>query len=59
MTTTPKPKLLKSFGRVMEEANVDERTAMLSGMPAPARPAWFLVGRPLYARTIRSLRATG
>lgn len=56
--STPKTKLLKFFGMVMEEADERDRAIMLGGMPAPARLVWRLLGPPLYARTLRRIRAT-
>lgn len=54
----PKSKLLKFFGMVMEDADPAERTVLVKGLLAPARPVWFLIGRPRYARTVRSIRLT-
>jgi hypothetical protein len=59
VATTPKGKLLTFLGMVIEDADAAERAVLLGGMPAPARPVWYLIGRPLYARTIRRIRATG
>ncbi|MGW5276736.1 hemerythrin domain-containing protein [Streptomyces sp. NPDC004044] len=58
VVSTPKSKLLKFFGMVMEEADEQDRAIMLGGMPAPARLVWRLLGPPLYARTLRRVRAT-
>ncbi|MET7654191.1 MULTISPECIES: hemerythrin domain-containing protein [unclassified Streptomyces] len=55
---TPKSKLLKFFGMVMEDADERERALMLGGLPAPVRVLWRLLGPPLYARTLRRVRAT-
>jgi hemerythrin-like domain-containing protein len=55
---TPKTKLLKYFGMIMEEADERERAILLSGLPAPVRLVWRLLGPPLYARTLRRVRAT-
>ncbi len=57
--STPKPKLLIFLGMVLEEADADERALMLGGLPAPARVVWSLLGRPIYARTVRRVRQTG
>jgi hemerythrin-like domain-containing protein len=56
--STPKLKLLKFFGIVMEDADEREQATLLNGMPAPARLVWRLLGVPLYARTLRRVRAT-
>ncbi|WP_428951759.1 hemerythrin domain-containing protein [Streptomyces sp. cg35] len=55
---TPKSKLLKFFGMVMEDADERERAVMLGNVPAPVRLVWRLLGPPLYARTMRRVRAT-
>ncbi|MGW2476180.1 hemerythrin domain-containing protein [Streptomyces sp. NPDC001665] len=54
--STPKTKLLKFFGMVMEDADERERAVLLGGMPAPARLVWRLLGPPLYTRTLRRVR---
>lgn len=56
--STPKTKLLKFFGMVMEDADERDRAILLGGMPAPARLVWRVLGPPLYARTLRKVRAT-
>jgi len=56
---TPKTKLFKFFGMVMEDADERERTIMLGNVPAPVRLLWRLLGPPLYTRTMRRIRATG
>lgn len=56
--STPKAKLLKFFGMVTEDADERERAILLGGMPAPVRLVWRLLGPPLYARTLRRVRAT-
>ncbi|MEU7747955.1 hemerythrin domain-containing protein [Nonomuraea sp. NPDC049158] len=53
---TPKPILLTLFGAVLEEANPAERALVLSGLPAPVRLIWHVIGRPRYARHIRRVR---
>ncbi|MER6347560.1 hemerythrin domain-containing protein [Streptomyces sp. NPDC001595] len=58
LTSTPKSKLLKFLGMVLEDADERERAVLLGGMPAPARLVWHVVGRPLYARTVRRVRGT-
>lgn len=55
---TPKTKLFKYFGMVMEDADERERAILLGGLPAPIRLVWRLLGPPLYARTLRRVRAT-
>lgn len=55
---TPKTKLFKYFGMVMEEADERERAVLLGGLPAPVRLVWRLLGPSLYARTMRRVRAT-
>ncbi|MGW2825807.1 hemerythrin domain-containing protein [Streptomyces sp. NPDC001443] len=55
---TPKSKLLKFFGMVMEDADERERAILLGGLPAPVRLVWRVLGPPLYARTLRRVRAT-
>ena len=55
---TPKTKLLKFFGMVMEEADERDRAILLGGMPPPVRLVWRVLGPPLYARTVRRIRAT-
>ncbi|WP_227981171.1 hemerythrin domain-containing protein [Nocardia spumae] len=54
---TPKLALLTLFGIVLEDANPSERARLLSGLPAPVRGIWHLIGRPRYARHIRRIRA--
>ena len=54
--STPKSKLLVFLGAVLEDADGGERALMLSSLPAPARIVWSLLGRPLYARTVRRVR---
>ncbi|MFJ1864265.1 hemerythrin domain-containing protein [Streptomyces sp. NPDC088097] len=56
VATTPKPELLFLLGVALEEADAQERAAMLRGLPLPGRLIWHLVGRPAYARKVRSLR---
>ncbi|MGR7003172.1 hemerythrin domain-containing protein [Yinghuangia aomiensis] len=56
--STPKPKLLLFLGMALEEADAAERTAMLAGMPWFARRIWHAVGRPAYARRMRTVRQT-
>jgi hemerythrin-like domain-containing protein len=56
--STPKLKLMKFFGMVMEDSDERERAIMLSGLPAPVRVVWRLLGPPLYARTLRRVRGT-
>jgi len=58
VTSTPKSKLLKFFGMVMEDAGPSEQAVLLKGLPAPARPVWLFIGRPQYARTVRTIRLT-
>ncbi len=55
--STPKTKLLMFLGMVLEDADEGERALMLSSLPAPARFVWSLLGRPLYARAVRRVRA--
>jgi hypothetical protein len=55
---TPKTKLFKFFGMVMEDADERERAILLGNLPAPIRLLWHLLGPPLYARTLRRVRAT-
>lgn len=55
---TPKTKLFKFFGMVMEDADERERAIMLGSVPPPVRLLWRLLGPPLYARTVRRVRAT-
>ncbi|WP_436762973.1 hemerythrin domain-containing protein [Streptosporangium sp. V21-05] len=54
---TPKLTLLTLFGLVLEDANPAERATLLSGLPAPVRGVWHVIGRPRYARHIRRVRA--
>ncbi|MGC0418831.1 hemerythrin domain-containing protein [Embleya sp. AB8] len=54
--TTPKPQILLLLGVVLEEATPTERATMLGGLPLPARLIWHLLGRPMYARTVRRVR---
>ncbi|GHF30515.1 hypothetical protein GCM10018790_05100 [Kitasatospora xanthocidica] len=53
---TPKPKLLFFLGMVLEEAGPAERSALLGGLPLPARLLWHAVGRARYARATRRVR---
>lgn len=55
---TPKTKLFKYFGMVMEEADERERAILLGNLPAPIRLMWRVLGPSLYARTLRQVRAT-
>ncbi|MEV4125780.1 hemerythrin domain-containing protein [Nocardia sp. NPDC049707] len=57
VANTPKLTLLTLFGVVLEDANPTERARLLSGLPAPVRAIWHLIGRPRYARHIRRVRA--
>jgi len=57
VANTPKLTLLTLFGVVLEDANSAERALLLSGLPAPVRVIWHLIGRPRYARHIRRVRA--
>ncbi|MEV6139686.1 hemerythrin domain-containing protein [Nocardia sp. NPDC051990] len=57
VANTPKLTLLTLFGVVLEDANPTERALLLSGLPAPVRGIWHLIGRPRYARHIRRVRA--
>lgn len=54
---TPKTKLFKYFGMVMEEADERERAILLGDLPAPVRLVWHLLGPAMYARTLRRVRA--
>ncbi|MEU5217464.1 hemerythrin domain-containing protein [Streptomyces sp. NPDC020807] len=54
---TPKTKLMKFFGMVMEDADEREQRVMLGNVPAPVRLVWKVFGPPLYARTLRRIRA--
>ncbi len=56
--TPPAPRLtlLTLFGAVLEEANPAERAVVFSGLPAPVRVIWHVIGRPRYARHIRRVR---
>ncbi|MFI6980333.1 hemerythrin domain-containing protein [Embleya sp. NPDC050154] len=54
--TTPKPQILLLLGVVLEDAEPAERATMLGGLPLPARLIWHLVGRRMYARTVRRVR---
>ncbi|MEU9035979.1 hemerythrin domain-containing protein [Streptomyces sp. NPDC048352] len=58
MTSTPKPKLLFFLGMVLEDADRDERAAMLTALPSAARLLWHAVGRPAYARRVRTVRSS-
>ena len=53
----PKDKLLMFLGAALEEANAQERAAMLAKLPAPARMLWYLVGKRQYARRVARVRA--
>ncbi|MFJ8827568.1 hemerythrin domain-containing protein [Streptomyces sp. NPDC102467] len=55
---TPKTKLFKFFGMVMEDADERERAVMLGSVPGPVGLLWRLLGPPLYARTLRRVRGT-
>ncbi|RMI33441.1 hemerythrin domain-containing protein [Nocardia stercoris] len=57
VANTPKLTLLTLFGVVLEDATPAERAQLLSGLPAPVRGIWHLVGRPRYARHTRRVRA--
>ncbi|MER5648771.1 hemerythrin domain-containing protein [Streptosporangium sp. NPDC002524] len=57
VANTPKLTLLTLFGLVLEDANPAERATLLSGLPAPVRGVWHVIGRPRYARHIRRVRA--
>ncbi|MFB7196725.1 hemerythrin domain-containing protein [Streptomyces sp. NPDC056240] len=54
--SAPKPKLLFFLGMALEEADRAERRSMLAGLPFPARVLWHVIGRPAYARTVRTIR---
>ncbi|NUS07204.1 MAG: hemerythrin domain-containing protein, partial [Nonomuraea sp.] len=56
VNNTPKLTLLTLFGAVLEDANPAERALVLSGLPAPVRVIWHVIGRPRYARHIRRVR---
>jgi hemerythrin-like domain-containing protein len=56
VATTPKTQLLIFLGAVLEEATLDERTALLGAMPWVARLAWRSVGRRRYASYVRRVR---
>ncbi|GAA3474828.1 hemerythrin domain-containing protein [Nonomuraea roseola] len=56
VNNTPKLTLLTLFGAVLEDANPAERALVLSGLPAPVRLIWHVIGRPRYARHIRRVR---
>lgn len=56
LANTPKPKLLFFLGMVLEEADPAERSAVLGGLPLPARLLWHTVGRTQYARATRRVR---
>lgn len=56
--STPKTKLFKYFGMVMEDADERERAILLGGLPAPVRLVWRALGPRLYARTMGRVRAT-
>jgi hemerythrin-like domain-containing protein len=58
VANTPKTKLFKYFGMVMEDADERERAIMLGGLPAPIRLVWRVLGPSLYARTLCQVRAT-
>jgi hemerythrin-like domain-containing protein len=55
---TPKPKLLFFLGMALEDAAPAERAAMLGGLPGFAKALWYVVGRPAYARRMRTVRGT-
>lgn len=55
---TPKPKLLFFLGMALENADRDERASMLAALPRAARLLWYTVGRPAYARRMRTVRRT-
>jgi hemerythrin-like domain-containing protein len=57
VANTPKLTLLTLFGVVLEDANPAERALLLSGLPAPVRAVWRVIGRPRYSRHIRRVRA--
>jgi hemerythrin-like domain-containing protein len=52
----PKDKQLIFLGAVLEDAEPDERAKLIGGMPLTARVLWFLVGRRVYGRYVRSVR---
>ncbi|MEU4332964.1 hemerythrin domain-containing protein [Nonomuraea dietziae] len=56
VNNTPKLTLPTLFGAVLEDANPAERALVLSGLPAPVRLIWHVIGRPRYARHIRRVR---
>ncbi|MER6447391.1 hemerythrin domain-containing protein [Streptomyces venezuelae] len=56
LTSTPKPKLLFFLGLVLEDADRAERAAMLAAVPLAGRLLWHTVGRPAYARRMRTVR---
>ncbi|MFC5825500.1 hemerythrin domain-containing protein [Nonomuraea insulae] len=56
VANTPKLTLLTLFGAVLEDANPAERAIVLSGLPAPVRVIWHVIGRPRYAHHIRRVR---
>ena len=56
VATTPKAKLLIFLGAVLEDATLEERTALLGSMPRVARLAWWSVGRRRYGSYVRRVR---
>ncbi|GAB2856934.1 hypothetical protein GCM10022221_65650 [Actinocorallia aurea] len=53
---TPKTKILKLLGIVLEDATPQERAEFLAGLPAPARAVWRFYGARHYAGVMRRLR---
>jgi hemerythrin-like domain-containing protein len=57
MQNTPKTSLLIFLGAVLEDADAGERAAFLAAMPLVVRVIWHVVGRPVYARRMKRIRA--
>ena len=57
MPSMPMSRALVLLGHVLEEADAQERKALLAHLPLPGRVLFSLVGRRQYAREVATLRA--
>jgi hemerythrin-like domain-containing protein len=54
---TPRNRLLRQLGQILEDTSETERRDFLSNLPPPPRILWAVVGRRQYASYIRQIRA--
>jgi hemerythrin-like domain-containing protein len=54
---TPRNRLLRQLGQILEDTSETERRAFLRKLPPPPRVLWATVGRRQYARYVQRIRA--